>query len=387
MGRPLVCGVPDKLRQLEEMMEEHGVEVDHATLNRWVLKYVPLLEREFRARKHPVGPSWRMDETYVRVKGSWKYLYRAVDKARDTVDFLLTAKRDRKAALRFLRKAIKWNGTPMKVTIDKSGANTAALESHNAETEAGVEIPQIKYLNNIVEQDHRAIKRLTRPTLEFKSFRSAAVTLAGIELMHMIRKGQLLPTGEVRPAQQFYLLAGKTQLYPRLSHVRPKTCDRPRKRATNHTARKPGNAAALRARLDGFHDLVRRCPANRVTGQRRDRRSVPRRGWAPPQPRHPGPAGERDRRPAPPARFGRADARSAGESGPARRPPQRDLPPQATTGAGPASASRGRLWRRPGRAAGSRPAAAGRQWPRPRGAGWPRCRTHPVHRERGRVDH
>ena len=149
-----------------------------------------------------------MDETYVRVKGSWKYLYRAVDKAGATVDFLLTAKRDRKAALRFLRKAIKGNGTPEKITIDKSGANTVAIERHNAETEAGIEIRQIKYLNNIVEQDHRAIKRLIRPMLGFKSFRSAAVTLASIELMHMLRKGQLLPTGEVRPAQQFYSLAG-----------------------------------------------------------------------------------------------------------------------------------------------------------------------------------
>jgi putative transposase len=199
---------PISYRQLEEMLEEHGVEVDHSTLNRWVLKYVPLLEQEFQARKQPVGPSWRMDETYVKVKGSWKYLYRAVDKASATVDFLLTAKRDRKAALRFLRKAIKRNDTPEKITIDKSGANTAAIENHNAKTEAGIKIRQIKYLNNIVEQDHRAIKRLVRPMAGFKSFRSAAVTLAGIELMHMIRKGQLLPMGEVRPAQQFYSLAG-----------------------------------------------------------------------------------------------------------------------------------------------------------------------------------
>ncbi|MDB5402068.1 MAG: family transposase [Rhodopila sp.] len=103
---------PISHRQLEEMMDEHGVEVDHATLNRWVLKYVPLLEQEFRARKQPVGPSWRMDETYVRVKGTWKSLYRAVDKGGATVDFLLTAKRDRKAALGFLRKAIRWHGTP-----------------------------------------------------------------------------------------------------------------------------------------------------------------------------------------------------------------------------------------------------------------------------------
>ena len=198
---------PISYRQLEEMMDERGVEVDHSTLNRWVLKYVPLLEAQFRARKRPVGSSWRLDETYVKVKGVWKYLYRAVDKTGATVDFLLTAKRDCKAALRFLRKAIGNNGTPEKITIDKSGANTAAIESHNAETKAGIEMRQIKYLNNIVEQDHRAIKRRTRPMLGFKSFWSAAVTLAGVELMHMIRKGQLMLTGELCPARQFYSLA------------------------------------------------------------------------------------------------------------------------------------------------------------------------------------
>ena len=149
-----------------------------------------------------------MDETYVKVKGVWKYLYRAVDKAGATVDFLLTAKRDRKAALRFLRKALCQHGTPEKITIDKSGANTAAIESCNAEHKAGIEIRQVKYLNNILEQDHRAVKRTVRPMLGFKSFRSGAATLAGIELMHMIRKGQLRMTGKLRPAQQFYSLAG-----------------------------------------------------------------------------------------------------------------------------------------------------------------------------------
>jgi putative transposase len=108
-------------------MAEGGVEVDHSSLNRWVLKYTPLLEVAFRQRKRPVAISWRLDETYVRVKGQWKYLYRAVDKAGRTVDFLLTAKRDRKAAGRFLRKAIDQCGTPEKITINKSGANTAAL--------------------------------------------------------------------------------------------------------------------------------------------------------------------------------------------------------------------------------------------------------------------
>ena len=198
---------PISYRQLEEMLEERGVEVDHSTLNRWVVKYVPLLDQQMRARKRPVGASWRLDETYVEVKGSWKYLYRAVDKAGATVDFLLTAKRDRKAALRFLRKAIGQHGVPKKITIDKSGANTAAIESYNAEHEAEIEIRQNKFLNNIVEQDHRAVKRVARPMLGFKSFRAAMATLAGVELMHMIRKGQLRTTDELRPAQQFYSLA------------------------------------------------------------------------------------------------------------------------------------------------------------------------------------
>ena len=145
---------PLSYRQLEEMMEERGVSVDHSTLNRWVLKYAPEIEKQFRQCKRPVGSSWRMDETYVRVKGHWKYLYRAVDKAGQTVDFLLTAHRDRAAALRFLRKAIRSQGLPEKITIDKSGANTAAIESYNTEQETPIEIRQCKYLNNLIEQDH-----------------------------------------------------------------------------------------------------------------------------------------------------------------------------------------------------------------------------------------
>ena len=204
---------PISYRQLEEMMQERGVEVDHSSLNRWVLKFTPALDKAFRQRKRSVGTSGRMalgqplDETYISVKGQWKYLYRAVDKAGRTVDFLLTAKRDRKAASRFLRKAIDQGGVPQKITIDKSGANTAAVESYNVEQESGIVLRQVKYLNNIVEQDHRAIKRLTRPMLGFKSFWSAAITLAGIELMHMIRKGQLKGSGKSCPAQQFYSLA------------------------------------------------------------------------------------------------------------------------------------------------------------------------------------
>jgi putative transposase len=193
--------------QLEEMMEERGVEVDHSRLNRWVLKYVPLLDQTFRGRKGRVGGSWQMDETYVRIKGQWKYLYRAVDKAGNTVDFLLTAKRDRKAALRFLCKAIGQHGAPAKVTIDKSTANTAVIESYNSEHDTKIALRQVKFLNNVVEQDHRAIKRKARPTMGFKSFWSASMTLAGIDLMHMIRKGQLKATGRLRPPPQFYSLA------------------------------------------------------------------------------------------------------------------------------------------------------------------------------------
>ncbi len=149
-------------RQLEEMMGERGVEVDHSSLNRWVIKYTPLLEMAFRQRKRPVGTSWRLDETYISVKGQCKYLYRAVDKAGHTVDFLLTAKRDRKAASRFLRKAIDQCGTPGKITIDKSRANGAAIEDYNSDMNTSIELRQVKYLNNIVEQDHRAIKRIGR---------------------------------------------------------------------------------------------------------------------------------------------------------------------------------------------------------------------------------
>jgi putative transposase len=167
---------PISYRQLEKMMGERGVEVDHFSLNRWVLKYVPLLDQAFRARKRRVGGSWRMNETYVRIRGQWKYLYRAVDKAGKTVDFLRTGKGDRKAALHFLCKAIGQHGAPAKITIDKSTANTAAIENYNSEHDTKIDFRQIKYLNNVVEQDHRAIKRKVRPTMGFKSFWSASVT-------------------------------------------------------------------------------------------------------------------------------------------------------------------------------------------------------------------
>lgn len=209
----LVCvrwylAYPLSYRQIEEIMQERGVSVDPSTLNRWVLKYSPLLEQAFRKRKKPVGTSWRMDETYVKVKGQWKYLYRAVDKAGQTIDFWLTAQRDKKAAQRFLRKAIRYHGVSEKITLDKNGANTAAIEDYHAENGSDIELRQNKYLNNLIEQDHRAIKRVIKMRLGFKSFCSAAITLSGIEIMPMIKKGQMiLSNPHLTLAQLFYSLA------------------------------------------------------------------------------------------------------------------------------------------------------------------------------------
>ncbi len=195
-------------RDIEELMEERGIELDHATVQRWVVKYSPLIVAEFRKKKKAVGSSWRMDETYIKIKGIWSYLYRAVDKEGNTIDFLLTRRRDTKAAKRFLVKAIKHNGIPEKITIDGSAANKAALEEYNSDKGTSIEIRQVKYLNNIVEQDHRGIKRITNSILGFKSFRSARITLDGIETVHMLRKMQLQSDNCAQNlAETFYSLA------------------------------------------------------------------------------------------------------------------------------------------------------------------------------------
>jgi putative transposase len=194
------------VRNLEEMMAERGIEVDHSTVHRWALKLLPVFEKTFHGRKRPVGKSWRVDETYIKIKGKWRYLYRAVDKAGATVDFLLRAHRDKAAAQRYFEKSIDRNGEPETITIDKSGSNLSALEALNAQRDKPITIRQNKYLNNIVEQDHRAIKRRTRPMLGFKTFLCARILLGGIELMHMIKKGQMKGSSQT-PAEQFYSLA------------------------------------------------------------------------------------------------------------------------------------------------------------------------------------
>ena len=187
--------VPVSYRDLEEIMAERGVNLDHATLNRWVEKYAGAVADEAHLRKVPTGKSWRMDETYIKVKGVWTYLYRAIDKQGKTLDFMLSERRDETAATAFFAKAIGNNGWPEKVVIDKSGSNTAGLFNMNCLLVMFgwcwlITVRRTKYLNNIIEQDHRFIKKVTRPMQTFKSFSSASATLAGIEVAHMIRKGQ-----------------------------------------------------------------------------------------------------------------------------------------------------------------------------------------------------
>lgn len=180
-------------------MAERGVEVDHSTINRWVLKFAPELDKRIRPFLSPTNDSWRVDETYIEVKGVWKYLYRAVDSEGNTLDFMLSAKRDGKAAARFFRKvlAAKHTQFPRVITIDKNAAYPVALEDlkQDKTLKAETELRQSKYLNNVIEQDHRNIKRIVKPMMGFQSFNTARRTLCGIEAMAMIRKGQVKGIG------------------------------------------------------------------------------------------------------------------------------------------------------------------------------------------------
>ncbi len=209
MGVRWYVTYPLSYRHVEELMEERGVSIDHATIQRWVVKYSPQLEETFQRRKRPVWRSWRMDETDIKVKGEWRYLYRAVDTHGQTIDFLLTEERDEQAAKRFLTKAIRRHGVPETITIDGSAANEAAITRDNEEYGTAIDIRQIKYLHTMVEQDHRGVKRITHPMLGFTSFDAAQSTLVGIELMHMLRKRQLDDGVEqgLTAAEQFSALA------------------------------------------------------------------------------------------------------------------------------------------------------------------------------------
>ncbi|MDA7803562.1 IS6 family transposase [Crocinitomix sp.] len=180
-------------RDVEELLQIRGVEVDHSTIQRWVFKFSPEVEKNMNKRKRQVGSSWRMDETYIKVGGKDRYLYRAVDKFGNTVDFLLTKRRMKGSAQKFLNKAIGNNSKPRVINIDKSGANKSGIRSINREllTVKKIKIRQCKYLNNIVEQDHRNIKRRISIDTGFKEFESAQRTLTGIEVVNIIRKGQI----------------------------------------------------------------------------------------------------------------------------------------------------------------------------------------------------
>ena len=181
-------------RDLEDMMRERGLCVDHTTIYRWVQRYAPEIDKRCRPFLRRTNDSYRIDETYVRVAGAWTYLYRGVDSNGDTLDFLLRATRDRKAAIAFFRKTLGAAHTtpPRVVTVDKNPAYPVAFEAvrHEGLVRPRSNLRQCKYLNNIIEQDHRFIKRRTRPMLGFKRFTTAWRTLRGIEIMHALRKGQ-----------------------------------------------------------------------------------------------------------------------------------------------------------------------------------------------------
>ncbi len=201
---------PISYRDLASMLSDRGVAVDHTTLFRWVQAYAAKLEQRVRRHLRPCTGSWRVDETYIKVKGVWTYLYRAVDSLGQTIDFLLSARRDAAAAKRFFRKALAQPHTvnPRTITVDKNPAYPRAVADMKRAGELWrfSRLRQCKYLNNIVEQDHRRIKRLVRPGLGFGSLRTARRTLAGYEAMAMIRKGQVHTIGgRDMPAQAAFV--------------------------------------------------------------------------------------------------------------------------------------------------------------------------------------
>ncbi|RDI53865.1 IS6 family transposase [Microvirga subterranea] len=206
------------LRNLEEMMAERGISVDHATVGGWVVRYSPELLERFNRPKRPVSQKWHVDETYIKVRGQWQYLYRAIDSNGDMVEFWLSERRNLAAAKRFLRKALKQHGRPEKIVIDGSQTNREAilacdtadrLQDRSSRKLKPIRVRQSAYLNNRIEQDHRAIKRMIRPMLGFKSVASARAVLGGIEMVHMMCKGQAKYAGHRSPslAAQFELLA------------------------------------------------------------------------------------------------------------------------------------------------------------------------------------
>jgi len=205
------CRYGISYRDLEEMLAERGIDVDHTTIYRWVQRYAPEMEKRLRwFWRRGFDPSWRLDETYVKVRGKWTYLYRAVDKRGDTIDFFLSSTRSAKAAKRFLGKALRglkdWE-KPTKLNTDKAPSYGAAIAELKREGKLAPETEhrQVKYLNNVIEADHGKLKMLIKPVRGFKSMATAYATIKGFEVMRALRKGQARPwclqpgiKGEVR---------------------------------------------------------------------------------------------------------------------------------------------------------------------------------------------
>jgi len=176
------------LRDVEELLAERGLEADHTTIWRWVQRYGPELEQRLRHHLKPTNRSWRVDETYIRVQGRWCYLYRAIDSTGATIDFLLSALRDAAAAKRLLRRALSnlSHPQPRVINTDKArlyGAAIAAVKSEGTLHRRCRHRP-VQYLNNILEQDHRAIKRRVKAKQSFREFHAARRTIEGYEAMH-----------------------------------------------------------------------------------------------------------------------------------------------------------------------------------------------------------
>jgi transposase, IS6 family len=199
-------------RNVEELMAERNLSVDHVTIWRWVQRYGPELERRCRPELRMTNRSWRCDETYVRVAGKWTYLYRAVDSTGATIDFLLSARRDATAAKRFFQKALRAPGHPRPrvINVDKNPSYPKVIAElkRTGELCRRCRCRSVRFLNNIVEQDHRAIKRRVRASQGFRAFHSAWRTIQGIETVNMIRKGQVrwIPKGDI--AGQVAFIAG-----------------------------------------------------------------------------------------------------------------------------------------------------------------------------------
>ncbi|GHO80113.1 IS6 family transposase [Ktedonobacter sp. SOSP1-85] len=198
-------------RDMEEIMQERGLRVDHTTVYRWIQRYAPELEKRCRPHLKETTDSWRVDETYVKVKGAWMYLYRAVDSHGNTLEFHLSATRDTLAAKRFFSKVLGASHTvaPRVITVDKNAAYPKALNELKAigVLAASCELRQRKYLNNLIEQDHRFIKRLTKPGMGFFSFETAQRTLQGYEIINMLRKGQVQGIGKDEARNQAVFIA------------------------------------------------------------------------------------------------------------------------------------------------------------------------------------